>query len=353
MIDTALEIGLLRIAPRLILAPMSGVTNTSFRRLIKQENPGAVGLLVTEFISIEALVRKVPRSLQMANFSEEERPISIQIFGHDGDTMSEAAQLMQDRGADIIDINCGCPAPKVVRRGGGCELMRQPAHLAKVLAAVRKRIQVPLTLKIRAGWDSTTRNALEVAKMAEGEGIQMLAIHGRTKQEMYRGVADWELIQEVAKSLSIPVVGSGDVVDWPSAEQRFKAGVSGLMIGRAALANPWVFSEIVAAARGEQYSRPSDERTAEILERYIDLLFEEMPEKGVIGRLKQLASQVTRRVRGSKQVRLALCRSSSVAEFREVLHRWQEDLASPAWQLNQALENERPEYGSRLLEQSC
>jgi len=205
--------------------------------------------------------------------------------------------------------------------------MRQPEHLAKALSTVRKSISIPLTLKIRAGWDNDLRNGLEIARMAESEGVSMLAVHGRTKAEGYRGLANWDMIKEISSTLKIPVIGSGDVTDFESARSRLKSGVAGLMIGRAALSNPWVFSEIASGLNGRDYKVPDYLATVDILETYLELVLEEMPEKGAIGKMKQFASQVTRRVPGSKMVRHALTRSQNLDEFREKLEQWREFLA--------------------------
>jgi len=323
----SLTIGKLKLQPNVLLAPMSGVTNSCFRRLIKQENPGAVGLLVTEFISIEGLTRGNEQSLRMMRHREEERPLSIQIFGYDIDRMVCAAQMAEDTGADIVDINCGCPAPKVVKKGGGCELMRQPLHLEKMLRAVSARLSVPLTLKIRAGWDPDSRNALEIARIAEGSGVAMLAVHGRTRTEMYRGEADWELVQEIAGELKIPVVGSGDIECGNDALERLRGGVSAVMIGRRALSNPWVFTEIAALRAGRAYVAPPPIETVRVIERYRELLLDEFPERAVIGRLKQFVSQVTRRVKHSKEARTSMLRVSGLVEFDEKLARWADALA--------------------------
>lgn len=312
--------------PNLILAPMSGVTNSCFRRFILELNPRAVGLVVTEFISIEGLTRENEQSLRMMRFDPEERPIAIQIFGHEIWRMADAARMVEDTGANIVDINSGCPVPKVVKRGGGCELMRQPEHMARMLREVRRAVRIPLTLKIRAGWDSANRNALEIARIAESEGVELLTVHGRTRQEGYRGVADWRLIGEIAEALRIPVLGSGDVVDGPSAVERLSSGVAGLMIGRAALRNPWVFTEVREHLAGRAYVRPPAIETVRALERFIDILLVDMPERAAIGRLKQLASQITRRVRGAAEVRRTLCSTSSIETFRQELARWGEEL---------------------------
>lgn len=282
----------IQVKPGLVLSPMSGVTTRPFRRLIKELNPGAVGLLVSEFVSVEGMTRGSRRTLEMMRFSDEERPYCVQIFGYDIDRMRDAALMVQDIGADMVDINCGCPAPKVVKRGGGCELMRQPDHLQMIIREVRKALTIPLTLKIRAGWDDGSRNAVAIAKMAESEGIEALAVHGRTRAQLYRGSADWDLVEEVAENVSIPVLGSGDVVDRPSAEARLRGKIAGLFIGRASMWNPLVFSEIVAGTSNT--IRNDHSRMVSILYRYIELLREDFPESSCAGKLKQLASQMCR-----------------------------------------------------------
>ncbi len=280
------------VAPGLVLSPMSGVTTRAFRRLIKELNPGCVGLVVSEFVSVEGMTRGSRRTLEMMRFSEEERPYCVQIFGYDVARMRDAAMMVQDLGADMVDINCGCPAPKVVKRGGGCELMRQPDHLREIIQAVRKAVSIPLTLKIRSGWDESSRNALDVARMAESEGIEALAIHGRTRAQLYRGMADWDVVRTVAEELSIPVLGSGDVVDQASALERLQGKVAGLFIGRASMWNPLVFSEI--AHGGNDAIRSNQDRMVQILLRYSELLREDFQDSSCSGKMKQLASQMCR-----------------------------------------------------------
>ena len=250
--------------------------------------------------------------------------------------MIDSAKMIQDAGADIVDINSGCPVPKVVRRGGGCELMRQPDHMAKMLAAVRKAVSIPLTLKIRSGWDENSKNAHEIARIAEDCGVAMLAVHGRTRAALYRGDADWSVVESVARSVKIPVVGSGDVVDLDSAmrlanfnqadAQREATAIAGIMIGRGALANPWVFSELHAALAGRPFERPANREVPVVLRKYSELLLEDMPDRAALGRLKQLVSFITRRVRGSTPARKALCQSQTLAGFLDVLAAWEEQL---------------------------
>ena len=319
-------IGPVEIRPSFILAPMSGVTSIAFRRLIKELNPGAVGLVVTEFISVEGITRGNEQSLRMMEFVPEERPFSVQIFGHEISRMVDAAKIAQDSGADIIDINSGCPVPKVVKKGGGCELMRQGEHLGKILSAIRSAITVPLTLKIRSGWDENNLNAPQIARMAQDCGVDMLTVHGRTRQALYRGPADWNIVEQIASDLTIPVVGSGDVVDAASASFALGRGVAGFMIGRAALYDPWVFGDIQRELNGEpKIVRPASAVTA-LLRRYQELLLEHGSRRGALGKLKQISSQVTRRIQGSSGVRRALCTSSTLEQYNERLAKWQDSL---------------------------
>lgn len=303
------------VAPGLVLAPMSGVTTSAFRRLIKELNPGAVGLLISEFISIEGMTREGRRSLEMMRYREEERPYGIQIFGFDIVRMRDAALMVQEAGADLIDINCGCPAPKVVKKGGGCELMRHPEHLKEMIREVRQAVSIPLTIKMRAGWDNDSRNAMEIAKIAEGEGADGVTIHGRTRAEMYRGEANWEIVEEIASTLSIPVCGSGDVVNYESAIERWRDPIAGLFIGRAAIENPYVFTEIVTnTPRNVRRDTPAMLR---IISRYMELLLEDFEPRGCVGKVKQLASQMGKGAPWSK----AICRANSFEEQAEIVKR--------------------------------
>jgi tRNA-dihydrouridine synthase B len=315
MRNHSFEIRNIKIAPGLVLAPMSGVTNSAFRRLIRELNPGSVGLLVSEFVSVEGMTRNSGRSVQMMRFREVERPFAIQIFGYDIDRMRDGAKMVEDAGADIVDINCGCPAPKVVKRGGGCELMRQPEHLAKILREVRKAVKIPLTLKMRSGWEESALNASQVAEIAESEGVEALAVHGRTRTQLYRGLADWEVVEKVASERKIPVSGSGDVTDATSAAVRLRGSVAGLFIGRAALSNPFVFREICGAPVVS--IAKSSELAVSILERYIELLREDDSPRASIGRVKQLASQMCRGLPWRQDV----CRAMTLEDQQRILLR--------------------------------
>ncbi|HMO02921.1 MAG TPA: tRNA dihydrouridine synthase DusB [Oligoflexia bacterium] len=311
----------LTIDPPLALAPMSGVTNVAFRLLIRALNDKAVGLVVSEFISIEGLTRDSLRSHQMLRRHKSERPLSIQIFGADVGRMADAAKIVEQSGADIVDINCGCPAPKVVKKGGGCELMRKPVELAKILSAARAAIKIPLTLKIRSGWDQDSLNAVEVAKIAEECGVEAIAVHGRTRAQLYRGLADWSVVAAVVDAVKIPVLGSGDVVCRDSAAERLAvSGASGVMIGRAALANPWVFSEILDGVK--RFNSPNQRSLAllEMLSRYVDILLEYFAEHVIVGKLKQIVSQACKKERWKTE----LLRASSFKEQCETMSRLKE-----------------------------
>ena len=306
-------IGTVKIDPGLVLAPMSGVTALPFRQLIKALNGPSVGLLVSEFVSVEGMTRGSEKTLRMMAFAPEERPYAIQIFGHDIDRMRDAAQMVQDFGADIVDINCGCPAPKVVKRGGGCELMRQPDHLAKILRAVRSAVSIPVTLKMRSGWDEQTKNSLDIAKIAESEGLNALTVHGRTRSQLYRGQADWSIVEEVAEAVKIPVFGSGDVVCHTSALARRKGKIAGLYIGRGALENPFVFRDLV---RGQTTDlRRNQGLVLDVVERYTEMLRAHFRVETCPGRLKQLVSQMAR----GHEWRKALVRSNTLAEQCEII----------------------------------
>ncbi|MCC6932858.1 MAG: tRNA-dihydrouridine synthase [Deltaproteobacteria bacterium] len=315
-------IGPVEVKPLFILAPMSGVTSRSFRRLIHRENGNALGLTVTEFISVEALTRNNKRSLEMLDFRDEPRPISVQIFGYDLDRLQRAAELVEENGADILDLNCGCPVPKVVKRGGGCELMRQPEHLAKVLTTLKKTVKIPLTIKIRLGWDEKHKNALEIAKLAQGCGVDMLCLHGRTKVQLYSGEADRDIVNTLVKNLTIPIVANGDIVNLGSAQDYLSRGAQGLMIGRGALVNPWVFVDLQRQMSGQSPLAHSKQDVCRVVCDYSKFLLEEMPEKGALGRMKQLVGQATKGLRDSTKLRQLLCRSQSLEEMIDHLHRW-------------------------------
>src|SRR5256885_5783270 len=204
-------IGRVRLESPLGIAPMAGMTDSAFRRLVKKH--GGCGLVVTEMVSSEALVRGIDRTLEYAEYTEDERPISIQIFGGDPEKMASAAQIVEGMGADIVDVNMGCPVPKIAKHNAGCSLMREPAHAAAIVGAMAKAVKIPVTVKMRAGWNDEDRNAPTLAKMVEDAGAAAVAVHGRTAAQSYSGSADWNIVVEIADALAIPVFGSGDCIE--------------------------------------------------------------------------------------------------------------------------------------------
>src|SRR5438034_10471553 len=221
-----MKIGAVDLASPFAIAPMAGMTDSAFRRLVKRH--GGCGLVVTEMVSSEGLVRGIDRTLEYAEYTEAERPISIQIFGGDPEKMADAAQIAEGMGADIVDVNMGCPVPKIAKHNAGCSLMREPQHAASVVAAMTKAVKIPVTVKMRAGWSDGERNAPILAKMVEDAGAAAVAVHGRTAAQSYSGAADWDLVTRIADELTIPVFGSGDCVEPEQVIARMASGVDGV-----------------------------------------------------------------------------------------------------------------------------
>jgi nifR3 family TIM-barrel protein len=304
----------IEINPPLVLSPMAGVTDISFRRLVKQR--GGVGLTVSEFISVEGLTRNNPKSKRQMRFYQNERPFAVQIFGGQPERMRMAAEMAQEVGADILDVNCGCPAPKVVKHGGGSGLLKDYPRLETILTEIKKAITIPMTIKIRAGFYDHDINAVETAKLAEACGAEHIALHGRTKEQGYRGLANWDLVRQIKEVVRVPVSGSGDVSTIQQAFDRFReTGCDGVLIGRGAMANPWIFLQIEEAMHGREPFQPTLEDKRALLLEYFDMLREDMPQLAAIGRMKQLAGQFTRGLQGGALFRTALYHSHSVTEI--------------------------------------
>lgn len=304
------------------MAPMSGVTDSAFRRLVKRASGDSVGLLVTEFVSVEGLTRKNLRTCMRISFKvPEERPLSVQIFGSEPVRMAEAASIAQDAGADLVDVNCGCPVPKVVQRGGGADLHRDLPRLARILTAIRKRITVPLTLKMRSGWDDDLLNAVDVARVAVDCGVELLAVHGRTRVQLYRGDADWEAVRAVARAVPVPVLGSGDVNTPDEAMARLD-GVGGLMIGRGAIMNPWIFRQVHERLRGLPITEPTVRERIDLLYTYRDLLAEALPHKALPGRVKMMLSRFAKSLPGGDAMRHEALRAQELDAIFEIVETW-------------------------------
>jgi len=304
----------IEINPPLILSPMAGVTDYTFRRLIKRR--GGVGLVVSEFISVEGLTRNNPKSKRQMRFDEEERPYAVQIFGGQPERMAMGAEMAEQIGADILDVNCGCPAPKVVRNGGGSGLLRDMPRLEIILKEIKKSISIPLTLKLRTGFSDASINVVEVAKMAEQCGVEHIQVHGRTREQGYKGLANWDLIKQVKDAVSVPVSGNGDVTNIENGMQRWRdSGTDGILIGRGAMQNPWIFRQFQDVLEGREPFQPNlDEKKAVLLE-FFEMCLEEMPELVALGKMKQLAGQFTKGLVGGAQFRQTLYHSHSATEI--------------------------------------
>ncbi len=295
-----LRIGNVELENNLILAPMAGVTNQPFRMICKEFGPGMV---CTEMASSKAIFHDDKKTNRLLNIKGEKRPISFQIFGSDEETMGYAASYVSKM-ADIVDINMGCPAPKVVKNGDGSKLLLDLKQAEKIMRAVVRNSSVPVTLKYRKGWDKENIVAVEVAKIAEKVGISAITIHGRTRSEFYSGIADLEIIKQVKQAVSIPVIGNGDITDEESALRMFqKTGVDGIMIGRGSFGNPWIFKRIAYFLEtGEKLSEPSNQEKLEIIKKQIHLAIEE---KGEIA-IKELRKHIawyTKNLKNSSEFR--------------------------------------------------
>jgi nifR3 family TIM-barrel protein len=302
------------IRPAAVLAPMAGVTDNVFRRLIREQ--GGCGLLMTEFTSADGLARNGARTRRYLYFTEDERPIAAQLFGANPDTLAEAAVLVEELGFDQVDINLGCPAKKVVKCGGS-GLLRDLPLLETILRRVRAAVRLPLTIKVRAGWDENSIVVGDVGRLAEDCGVEAIALHPRTRVQGYSGQADWSLIAALKQRVKIPVIGNGDIQRPEDAERMFtETGCDAVMIGRAAATNPWIFRQMAQYFSSGRYTEPAEEdRGRLVLEFFRRLLAADDPE--ALGKMKQFASRFTHSVRGGAALRQAIHSARSAGEILE------------------------------------
>ena len=297
-----LKIGNVELENNLILAPMAGVTNLPFRIICKEI--GNPGMVCAEMASSRAMFHNDEKTKRLFNTKGEKRPISYQIFGSDEESMEYAVRYMNDF-ADIIDINMGCPAPKVVKNGDGSKLLLDLEKAKSIIETVVKASKVPVTVKIRKGWDNDHIVATEIAKIAEEAGVFLITVHGRTRSEYYSGKADLEIIKKVKEAVNIPVIGNGDVVDEETAYEMFeKTGVDGIMIGRGSFGNPWIFKNIkYYLETGNKLPKPTNEEKLDVIKRHIELAVKEKNEEIAVKELRKHISWYTKNLKNSSEFR--------------------------------------------------
>jgi tRNA-dihydrouridine synthase B len=321
---------------------MAGMTDTAFRRLVKRQ--GGCGLVVSEMVSSEAIVRGISKTLEYAEYTEEERPVSIQIFGGDPAHMAEAALVIERLGADAVDINMGCPVPKIAKNNAGCSLMREPAQAAAIVAAMANAVKIPVTVKMRAGWNEREINAPDLARMVEAAGAAAVAVHGRTAAQAYHGHSDWDLIGRVAEAVSIPVYGSGDLIEPAQILDHLKRyPVAGVLVGRGILRNPWLFGQTQDLLAGRAMRPVTRADRGRFLLEYIDLLLQERAaepagfrhsleiqsgidlspargrERWVINKVRALCAYYTRGFENGGHLRVAVNRAESIDDLRGLI----------------------------------
>ncbi len=319
-----MKIGSVALKNATVLAPLAGITNLPHRLMAKA---AGCGLVVSEMISANGLVYGAHKTLRMLESAPGEKPLSVQIFGSDPGVMADAAEIVAAAGADILDINFGCSVKKILKSGSGAALMRTPETARAVLTAVRRRIRIPLTIKIRSGWDPSGNQALEIARMAEACGVDAVAVHPRTAVQGFRGFADWSVIAAVKRAVGIPVIGNGDIVDPEDAlRMREETGCDAVMVGRAAIGAPWIFSQIHALERGEPAAQVTLDHRISTMMRYLDASVAYLGEETACRMMRSRLGWFVKGVRNSTRFRASITRvrtrreAAALIEAFRVLH---------------------------------
>ena len=304
MTTTKLKIGDLELGQGLILAPMAGIPDLSFRRIAKGFD---VDLVTSEMVSSEGLVRNRARTKMLLQSHAEEKPLAIQLFGSDPKVVAEAARIVADEGADIIDLNMGCPVPKVVRQGAGAALLRDAETVASLVDAVRQAVSIPLTVKTRSGWSQSKINVVEVARISEDAGADAITIHPRTAKQGFSGSADWPLIAKVKQAVNISVIGNGDVTRPEDVgNMRKLTQCDGVMIGRGAMGNPWIFRQARQLIKGKPLSSPTPQERLDVVRRHLELYEESLHDRQSLAGVRSRLMWYSKRLRGSARLRASL-----------------------------------------------
>ncbi|OUP00027.1 tRNA dihydrouridine synthase DusB [Drancourtella sp. An210] len=313
-----LKIGNVELENRYILAPMAGVTDLPFRLLCKEQG---AGLLCMEMVSAKAILYKNRNTKSLLEIHPKERPVSLQLFGSDPDIMSEIAKQIEELPFAILDINMGCPVPKIVKNGEGSALMRKPALVHEIVSKVAKAIEKPVTVKIRKGFDDDSVNAVEIARIIEDAGAAAVAVHGRTREQYYSGKADWDIIRQVKEAVSIPVIGNGDVSSGEDAERMVsETGCDGIMVGRAVQGNPWIFQELIHYEEtGEKLARPSVTEVREMMLRHAKLQMECKGDYTAIREMRKHVAWYTAGFPNSARLRAEINQVESYEELEKLL----------------------------------
>lgn len=315
-----MKIGNIELANPVILAPMAGVTDLPFRLLAKEMG---CGLVYSEMVSDKGLIYQNCHTLEMLKSDERERPVAVQIFGSEPDSMAKAAQIVEKSGAaDIIDINMGCPTPKIVKNGEGSALMRTPDLAFEIMTSVVNAVSLPVTVKVRKGWDDKSVNAVQMAKLAEQAGVSAVAVHGRTREQFYTGSADWNIIKQVKDNVRIPVIGNGDIRSPIDAVQMLtETNCDGIMIGRGSQGNPWIFQQVSNyLSNGELLPAPTISERVDILLRHLDMLVAYKGEYIGTREMRRHAAWYTKGMPHSAELRLKFNQAESKQDFIDILH---------------------------------
>lgn len=310
---TLTDLGKITLPSPILLAPIAGYTDSVFRKICVRHG---CGLTMTELISAEGIVRKNRKTMEMLAFSGEERPLAIQIFGSKPEIMSEAASIVETLHPDVIDINMGCPARKVCGSGNGASLLRNPDLIFRITESVVKNISIPVTAKIRTGWDEKSLNYIDVVKALESAGVALITVHGRTRAQQYSGLADWNIIRNICESSIVPIIGNGDIDSYEKAHEMMKfSGCRAVMIGRAALGNPWIFSGMT----------PCEDEIITQVKEHFNLMFDEHGERAIHLMRKHIVKYI-HDVKNAAKARSAIVNASDKNEVFRILDSLEKDI---------------------------